>query len=337
MRPLDWKEISAIMGFPIEYFGPYVQKAEEGPYRQRLKAQRDIISQLGNSIALPMAHGIMGALIETQKALGGYKNKTLVEICCGIGALSDGAKENGFEILNGIDIDDHNNGCLEVYKYNFGVGTKKSVMDYNFKKYKGKLGTLVGGPPCQPYSSGGHEKGTGDARDLCKSLDLFVGECLPDTFLFEEAPTLTKSAKHAVFVESLVAKFRALGYHTEVWLVDVASFDVPSSRERTIFFGFKKGKHSAEHIQKTFKIELMRQTKPLETKFQNFLLNESELLDLEGLYQSLPAIGKWYDWPWETSMKPFTTRGSLFRKTGGMESQMQISPKKRRVLLNQNT
>jgi site-specific DNA-cytosine methylase len=326
MRPLDWKEIAQIMGFPLSYFGEYAVKAQIGSYEQRRKAQRDVISQLGNSIALPMAHGIISALIDTKNEFGGLKNKTFLEICCGIGALSDGARLNNLEVLDGVDVDHHKNGCLVVYEHNFGVATKMSVNDYDFKRYRGKLGLIAGGPPCQPWSSGGLKRGVNDEREICLSLPQYVKECNPELFLFEEAPTFLTSKKNHEFVQSLIKQFSKLGYYTEAWLIDVASFDVPSTRQRTIFFGLKKERYDTSKISIALAKNLAKHSSTLKKTLSDVLINENELTEYEGTFQGKPSSSKWYDWPWpeddkKKTIKRSRKRGSMSKKFGGFKSR----------------
>ncbi len=136
---------------------------------------------------------------------------------------------------------------------------------------------MAGGPPCQPWSSGGRKRGVNDEREVCLSLPKYIKESEPELFLFEEAPTFLTLKKNHDFVRSLIKQFSKLGYYTEAWLIDVASFDVPSTRQRTIFFGFKKESNDVSKISTSLARNVKKYSTTLKTKLSDILLKEDEL------------------------------------------------------------
>lgn len=82
----------------------------------------------------------------------------VIDLFCGCGGISLGFKRAGFEIIMGIDNNDH---ALKTYKENFPEAEiyngdisqldPYEVMD-RLNIRQGELECLVGGPPCQGFS-----------------------------------------------------------------------------------------------------------------------------------------------------------------------------------------
>lgn len=96
---------------------------------------------------------------------------------------------------------------------------------------------LIGGPPCQPFSSAGAQLGEEDARD---GLPIFAAGLVASgarAFLFEEAPTLP--SQFAGYFERVLALISSLGFTVDWRVLDAADYGVAQNRKRTFVVGFR--------------------------------------------------------------------------------------------------
>jgi DNA (cytosine-5)-methyltransferase 1 len=96
---------------------------------------------------------------------------------------------------------------------------------------------IIGGPPCQPFSVGGHQKGLEDSRDGFPIFINTVAALQPRMFLFENVRGMLYSNKW--YLDQVVAELRGLGYVVEAKLFNVVNYGVPQNRERVIVVGHR--------------------------------------------------------------------------------------------------
>lgn len=102
---------------------------------------------------------------------------------------------------------------------------------------------LVGGPPCQPFSSANmHKKHRGKDHPSSSSVDHFarlLGETLPDAFLFENVTTFA-SIDGGMSLNLLVKATEELGYFVSHSQLEAHNLGVPQHRRR-FFLGGMRG------------------------------------------------------------------------------------------------
>lgn len=92
----------------------------------------------------------------------------------------------------------------------------------------GPVDLLCGGPPCQPYSEGGHGKGAEDERDGWPwALDA-VRALRPTWVCFENVPAMHGTPELA----HVLAVARTRFNWVDLWLLDAAEYGVPQVRQR---------------------------------------------------------------------------------------------------------
>lgn len=113
-------------------------------------------------------------------------------------------------------------------------------------RFKGDLDLLAGGPPCQSWSSAGHQRGFDDPRGrvIADYLRL-ANELDPRWLLFENVRGLLTARGWDQVPGSALASLRQEllhhGWHTRVDLLNAADFGVPQRRVRLILLGFRAG------------------------------------------------------------------------------------------------
>lgn len=180
------------------------------------------------------------------------KKINVIDLFAGVGGLSYGfAKNDSFEILMANEVDPV---IAKAYSLNHPNVTiinddirnlKEDQLDM-FKK--NRIDLIVGGPPCQSYSTLG--KRQMDARahlfeEYCRVLNILK----PKMFVFENVSGLL-SMQNGHLIEIIKKKFSSLGYELKIELLDAADYGVPQHRERVILVG-TLGKNIFEYPPRT--------------------------------------------------------------------------------------
>ena len=83
----------------------------------------------------------------------------VLDLFAGCGGLALGFEAQGFETL-GFEMDAD---CVTTYRRNLSGECIHSRLSTDSQFPKAQV--VIGGPPCQPFSVGGHQMGIRDARD----------------------------------------------------------------------------------------------------------------------------------------------------------------------------
>jgi DNA (cytosine-5)-methyltransferase 1 len=111
---------------------------------------------------------------------------------------------------------------------------------------KGEIPLLAGGPPCQSWSSGGHQKGYDDPRGRLVDDYLRIAEQLDTRWLlFENVRGLLTARGIDGVPGSALARLRkelfARGWQSSVELVNAADHGIAQRRVRLILIGYRAG------------------------------------------------------------------------------------------------
>ena len=163
---------------------------------------------------------------------------TAVDLFCGAGGLSLGLEQAGFETQMALDND--GDACA-TYKAAFagkGISVKHaSAIGFDFTPWKG-VDLVAGGPPCQPFSTGGLRRGQEDERDLLPIFVRAVLEIEPRAFLFENVPGLSSLAHRDYLRETLRSLFECYNIFGPL-VLNAADFGVPQSRRQLVTIGIR--------------------------------------------------------------------------------------------------
>ena len=110
----------------------------------------------------------------------------------------------------------------------------------------GSVPLLVGGPPCQSWSSAGHQRGFDDPRGrLFGDFVRLAGELDVRWLMFENVRGLLTArgpdGRPGSALEHIRQQLLAAGFQTSVNLVNAADYGVPQRRVRLIVFGHREG------------------------------------------------------------------------------------------------
>ncbi len=170
-----------------------------------------------------------------------------IDLFSGAGGLSEGFRQNGFEILLANDFD---NWCEATYKLNHpetkfisgpiqNLSSEKILSLLDLKK--GEIDCIIGGPPCQAFSVYNHQRGMHDERSgLFREYLRLVEGLLPKYIVIENVPGMT-SVDDGIAVKEIIRGLGIIGYNVEVKLLKSEEFGVAQERRRLIFIGNRLG------------------------------------------------------------------------------------------------
>ena len=278
-RRLTAKEIAVLQGFDPKIV------------EQTNFSQRQSIGAIGNAVPPPMAKAVFQALARSKT----WQNKTSIEICAGIGGLAIGASSAGFEHLLCLDIDPV---CFEFLKKLPELrSTEISSEDLRYadlKRFRGSVGILSGGPPCQPWSASGLRLGSEDDRDVLADMPALIEAVEPEAFLFENVAGLT-TGQNKKYFEALMKRLQTpskiLRYGVLAAKFNAADFGVPQIRERVFILGFRDT--PASEVYKCFDdISLARSHRDPAVSDSS----RREWVSLGSAIEKLEDPGGWREW-----------------------------------------
>jgi len=172
------------------------------------------------------------------------KNK-IIDLFCGCGGLSKGFEMAGFEVKVAIDMWED---AVKTYNHNHinKVAICEDIhnCDDNYLNKlveDGDIVGIIGGPPCQGYST----VGTRDVKDPRNHLYIeycrIVEKVSPDFFVVENVKGMTTLSGGA-FKDDIINRFQKLGYQVNYKVLNAADYGVPQNRQRVFFVGMKNTK-----------------------------------------------------------------------------------------------
>jgi len=115
-----------------------------------------------------------------------------------------------------------------------------NIIKEAFPNGKPALFGVIGGPPCQDFSSSGNNKGfRGKNGKLTKTYFNYINSISPDFFVFENVKNLFNNNKHRRRLE-LILKTLEDRYFIEKKILNSIDFGVPQDRNRLFIVGIKK-------------------------------------------------------------------------------------------------
>lgn len=165
----------------------------------------------------------------------------LIDLCCGMGGLAHGFQLAGHEIVAAYDHDPE-----AVQTYNRNVGDHAHAADLTELHGGGlpRCDGIIGGPPCQPFSSGSRnykthaQKGPTDTRNMIGEFVRLVLEARPRYFLMENVVGLLA---YPDFIAELSARLLSAGYVPSLIILNAAYYGVPQDRRRVFICGWRSG------------------------------------------------------------------------------------------------
>ena len=167
---------------------------------------------------------------------------TTVSFFCGAGGMDRGFI-GGFEYkgrryeplpFNILAAYDNNDKAIETYKQNISPHAVSADLSTLRPEHLPKAELLLGGFPCQDFSSCGPRKGLGSERGrLYRALVDYMDHHKPKMVIGENVSHILRMDKGAI-LERIKSDIREVGYRVELWNLNAADYGVPQARKRVI-------------------------------------------------------------------------------------------------------
>ena len=161
---------------------------------------------------------------------------TVLELFSGAGGLALGLEHAGFQLLKAIDNDKDSCATLKLNRPDWDV----VCGDVREMSYEGLTPDLVvGGFPCQSFSTAGLKRGFEDTRGtMFFELARCVKETRPKIVIGENVKGLL-SHDNGQTLNVILDTLASLGYRVKYKLLKAQNYDVPQKRERVIIIGIR--------------------------------------------------------------------------------------------------
>jgi DNA (cytosine-5)-methyltransferase 1 len=156
----------------------------------------------------------------------------VVDLFSGAGLLSYAFVSENFHILRAIE---QNTIAAQTYREN--LGDHVQVADISKVEPSGNCDVLIGGPPCQGFSTLGRRDGDDPRNRLSMQMAVWAETLCPKVVVIENVPTFLTSNHWA----SLKKQFERLGYAVTATILNSADFGVPQVRKRCFVVASKIG------------------------------------------------------------------------------------------------
>lgn len=185
------------------------------------------------------------------------KKPVVIDLFAGAGGLSLGAAYAGFRVAAAVELDPH---AMQTHSKNFpnsihsetdvSLMTGEDLLELA-KLQPGQLDGLIGGPPCQGFSTMGKRNVDDNRNNLFGHFFRLVSEARPRFFVAENVPGIMDSKFDSVR-ENAFSKIRE---HYEIFkpvMVKASEYGAPTIRTRFFFIGYDKSKFSNPPVLEDF-------------------------------------------------------------------------------------
>ena len=221
------------MPFLFDSLRPYVEKGQEASVFDPVQDEF-FQENFGFDYGEKIAQGI----IADAKTSG---QLTCVEICAGAGGQALGLARAGFRHVALVEYENdycavlrHNKPCWNVI-----CG---DVHKFDGTPYRG-IDLFAGGVPCPPFSVASRQLGEDDERDLFPQAIRLISEIRPRAVMLENVRGFL-DPKFDSYRGRILDAISALGYRTQIKLLQANDYGVPQIRPRVIIVGIRRDQSS---------------------------------------------------------------------------------------------
>ncbi|OPY15645.1 MAG: Modification methylase BspRI [Syntrophus sp. PtaB.Bin001] len=142
-----------------------------------------------------------------------------------------------FDIVVAYDFD---NKCVETYNKNLGKHAEEKDLENASSILMPGAELLIGGFPCQDFSSCGPKRGLNSERGrLYETLVNYMRTHKPKVVVAENVPHLARMGG-GVVIDTILKDLEAAGYRFEIWNLCAPDYGVPQNRTRLFFIGVRE-------------------------------------------------------------------------------------------------
>jgi DNA (cytosine-5)-methyltransferase 1 len=204
-----------------------------------------------------------------------------------------------------------------------------NVTNVDWSIYRDKVDVIHGGPPCQPFSIAGEQKGKADERNMWGEFNRAVNTIKPRAFVAENVLGLM-NPKFEGFVKKYILE-ELKSYKIKMFEMHTADYGVPQRRRRIFFVGFKNPKDFVRFTKPEATHSWERFKKPKDNKVINLNIFDYGKPNTMGIRESLGLSDINFDDLAPTIRSAFTGKRnttSILNSSAGQKSwgDMEIWP-----------
>lgn len=199
--------------------------------------------QIGNAVP-PLLARVVAGLLKPH-----LSSHTFIDLFAGAGGMSEGFIMEGLKLVGANEIDKN---YFETFRYNhkeldtgdnfiLGDITNPVIKEKIISSQLGnKIGVVIGGPPCQGFSTAGWRDSNDKRNQLFKDFVHIVSELKPEFFVMENVLGIL-SMREGAAIKEIVESFEAIGYNVnKPFKLSAEDFGVPQKRRRVVIIGSLK-------------------------------------------------------------------------------------------------
>ncbi len=170
-----------------------------------------------------------------------------ISLFAGAGGCSLGFSQYGVKILAAYDVCKE---AVDTYNYNF-EGQKGHIEDLSTCDFsairdslglrKGQLDLIIGGPPCQGFTTAGRRSENDSRNLLLRNYVSALQEFYPRWFMMENVEGILTTT-NGDFLVNCIQGMISLGYTVYLKKVYMQEFGIPQRRKRVVIVGNSEGK-----------------------------------------------------------------------------------------------
>lgn len=233
------------------------------------------------------------------------RNYKFIDLFAGCGGLSEGFYKKGYKALLHLEIDDTACKTLKTRMKYYGYSedeiedavlcgdiTSDGIIDEIDKRVHEDVDIIIGGPPCQAFSSVGRAQSpdsmNNDPRNyLFENYLQILNHVKPKMFIFENVKGILSAKPKGVKIFDIIVREMSKTYNIvsdpKTILLNAADYGVPQIRERVIIIGVRK---DISYIDvKDIYANIVKTHSDVDDKLPNYVTVGEAILDLPKLMQ----------------------------------------------------
>ena len=177
------------------------------------------------------------------------KKPIFIDLFCGAGGLSHGFVAAGFKVRLALD---NNKESIDTYTYNHAETPDKNILHCDIQTVVSQIDeyldadidVVMGGPPCQGFSSANKQRVVNDKRNvLYKQFVTVIEKAMPKVALMENVPGILPYANQIMQDLGNISgniKGKSVSYISNYKILDSSNFGIPQRRKRIFFLAIRK-------------------------------------------------------------------------------------------------
>lgn len=165
----------------------------------------------------------------------------VLDLFAGAGGLSAGFRNASarYETVRAVELDP---AAAASYEANLGEGLvyQGAIQSWLEEELVPEVDLVVGGPPCQGFSTLGKQDVEDERNDLWRHYAETVRRANPRYFIVENVAAFAKSSQFADFIYETGPKGVLSNYSFKYEVLNAAEFGSPQSRKRTVILGWRR-------------------------------------------------------------------------------------------------